>query len=503
VIEMTPELHSRVTARPGRMARAALAALLAVGMAIGLVACGGSGVGSNGTGAAPQGSGTGTVTGFGSVYIDGVAYEDSDATVEVEEADGSTTSTETKMGQRVEVLYEPGSSRALARRIRVEASLIGSVDSVGTTSLVVLGQTVRVNSDASAGPVTVFDTATGTALGGDLTDVAAGDPVEVHAVRKTVGTTVELWATRVERLDALRRLRASGVITEASAGGFSLGSLTVNTAAATVLPANTAPAVDQWVVVYATKDDLSGSVLTARRVRIGERATVAVSDDEARLGGYVAKLVGGSQFQIEDVVVKLQTTTKVEPSSTSLAEGKYVRVEGSYDSDGNLLASEIHISTADDGAELHGSIVQLNTTTMSTFRVRDTWVDVPDARVIDWGECTTRTLADDLYVEVRGVMSRGVLQATSIVCEKDAAPTGKVIERHGTVSALKAESKQLTLLHHSDSLTVQWTATTYFRYPLTAGSLSSLLTTNETIEVEGRMEGSVLVATKIKPRSGD
>jgi hypothetical protein len=50
---------------------------------------------------------------------------------------------------------------------------------------------------------------------------------------------------------------------------------------------------------------------------------------------------------------------------------------------------------------------------------------------------------------------------------------------------------------------VQWTATTYFRYPLTAGSLSSLLTTNETIEVEGRMEGSVLVATKIKPRSGD
>ncbi len=474
------------------MARAALAALLAVGMAIGLVACGGSGVGSNGTGAAPQGSGTGTVTGFGSVYIDGVAYEDSDAAVEVEEADGSTTSTETKMGQRVEVLYEPGSSRALARRIRVEASLIGSVDSVGTTSLVVLGQTVRVNSDASAGPVTVFDTATGTAVGGDLTDLAAGDHVEVHTVRKLGGTTTELWATRVERLDALLRLRAAGAITATSATGFSLGSLTVNTVAATVLPAGTVPAVGQWVVVYATKDDLAGNVLTARRVRIGERATVPVSDDEAHLGGYVASLAsGGSQFKIEDIVVKVQASTRFEPSGATLADGQYVRVEGSYDSDGNLLASEIHVRTADDVAELHGSVVQINDT-LDTFRVRDTWVDVTASTVITWGECTTQTLADDLYVEVRGVMSRGVLQAASIVCEKESAPTGKVIERHGTVSALNAASKQLTLLHHSESLAVRWTDTTYFR-----ASLASLAV-GKSIEVEGRMEGAVLVATKIK-----
>ncbi len=475
------------------MARAALAALLAVGMAFGLAACGGSGVGSNGTGAAPQGSGTGTVTGFGSVYIDGVAYEDSDAAVEVEEADGTTTAAETKMGQRVEVVYEPSSSRANARRIRVEASLIGSVDSVGTTSLVVLGQTVRVNSDASAGPVTVFDTAADPALGGDLSDLAAGDPVEVHAVRKTVGTSVELWATRVERLDALLRLRASGVITATSATGFSLGSLTVNTGAAKVLPAGTVPAVEQWVVVYATKDDLAGNVLAAQRVRVGERATVPVSEDEAHLGGYVAKLDSGSgQFKIEDIVVKVQTSTRFEPSGATLADGQYVRVEGSYDSDGNLLASEIHVRTADDATELHGSVVQINDT-LDTFRVRDTWVDVTASTVVSSG-CT---LADDLYVEVRGVMSRGVLQAASIVCEKESAPTGKVIERHGTVSALSAASKQLTLLHHSDSLTVRWTGTTYFRAPLTADTLAL----DQSIEVEGRMEGSVLVATKIKPRS--
>lgn len=484
------------------MARAVLAALLAVGMAFGLVACGGSGVGSNGTGAAPQGSGTGTVTGFGSVYIDGVAYEDSDATVEVEEADGTTTAAETKMGQRVEVVYEPSSSRANARRIRVEASLIGSVDSVGTTSLVVLGQTVRVNSDASAGPVTVFDTAADPALGGDLSDLAAGDPVEVHAVRKTVGTSVELWATRVERLDALLRLRASGVITATSATGFSLGSLTVNTGAAKVLPAGTVPAVEQWVVVYATKDDLAGNVLAARRVRVGERATVPVSDDEAHLGGYVASLAsGGSQFKIEDIVVKVQTSTRFEPSGATLAEGQYVRVEGSYDSDGHLLASEIHLQT-DDSSVVIGTVVDLNSD-RDTFRVRDTWVNVHDPAGIDLSACAGVTaLADELYVEVHGEMRRGVLEATSIVCKAkaDAEPTGKVIERHGTVSALDSVSKLLTLQHHSDDLKVRWTGTTYFRAPLTEGSLSTL-PANQTVEVEGRMDGSVLVATKIKLRS--
>lgn len=498
---MTSDLHSNVKPGGRRAAGGWLGLLLAWTMALSLAACGGSGVGSNGTGAAPQGSGTGTVTGFGSVYIDGVAYEDSEAIVEVEAPDGYAPS-ETKMGQRVEVIYEPGSSsRANARRIRVEASLIGKVDSVGTTSLVVLGQTVRVNSDATQGPVTVFATAEDPSRGGDLTDVVAGHDVEVHAVRKTVGTSVELWATRVERLETPpEQLRAAGVITAAyssgSSSGFSLGSLRVETRAETqVLPSGSTPTIDQWVVVYATQDDLSGNVLIARKLRIGERATVAVSDDEAHLGGYVANLVSGSQFQIESMVVKLQGSTRFEPSGESLAEGKYVRVEGSYDSDGNLLASQIHIRTADDETELHGSIVQINDS-LDTFRVRDTWVDVPGDEVIDWGECTTRALADDLYVEVRGVMRRGVLQASSIVCEKDAAPSGKVIERHGTISELKPDSKQLTLLHRSESLTVRWTDTTYFR------SLDPKeMVLDQAIEVEGRMDGAVLVATKIKRRS--
>ncbi len=473
--------------------------VLAGVVAAGLAACGGSGVGSNGTGAAPQGSGAGTVTGFGSVFIDGVAYDDSEAVVLVEESDGSTTSTETKIGQRVEVVYEAGdASRGVARRIRVEAAVIGPVDRVEADVLVVLGQTVHINADPAQGPVTVFDTATGSAVGGDLTDLAAGDPVEVHALRRVVGSAVELWATRVERLDLLARLRVSGVITATSAEGFNLGSLSVRTGSASLLPGNTLPAKDQWVVVYAQPADLAGSVLTARRVRIGERATVPVLEDEAHLGGFVAALADdGSRFEVDGGVVKVLATTRVEPEGAVLAAGRYVRVEGSYDVEGVLVAREIHVQTADDVSELHGTVVQINDS-LTTFRVRDTWVDVLDTTVIDWGNCSAGVLADDLYVAVRGPLRRGVLQASSIVCEKEVAASGKVIERHGSVSALDPVARQLTLLHHDDLLIVRWSDSTYFRAPLTAASLQL----NDALEVEGRMDGAVLVATKIKPRSG-
>jgi hypothetical protein len=90
-----------------------------------------------------------------------------------------------------------------------------------------------------------------------------------------------------------------------------------------------------------------------------------------------------------------------------------------------------------------------------------------------------------------------VLQATSIVCEKEEAASGKVIERHGSVSVLDRSGRSLTLLHRDERLTVRWTDTTYFRSPLTPADLKL----DQSIEVEGRMDGAVLVASKIKPRS--
>ena len=50
-----------------------------------IASCGGAGeVGSGGTGAAPA-SAVGTVTGFGSIIVDGAPFDDGNATVQVED----------------------------------------------------------------------------------------------------------------------------------------------------------------------------------------------------------------------------------------------------------------------------------------------------------------------------------------------------------------------------------------------------------------------------------
>ncbi|HMZ01650.1 MAG TPA: DUF5666 domain-containing protein, partial [Burkholderiaceae bacterium] len=275
---------------PGALARWAVR-LVAGALALTLVACGGSGVGSNGTGETKQGSGVGTVTGFGSVIIDGVAYEDSDAEVLVEGSDGSTSLTETKLGQRVEVTYEPtGTGRDLAKVIRVDASLIGPVGAVDASagSLTVLGQTVQVNADAALGPVTVFDKPSFDAtVGMQLGDVKVDDWVEVHAIRKTVGGLVQLQATRVEVLAPTPKptqLRVTGTLAGLNANGFRLGGLSVRLGSATVLqPAGSALADGQWVLVFADAASFVPATmqLDAARIRVGERSSPAVVADDA------------------------------------------------------------------------------------------------------------------------------------------------------------------------------------------------------------------------------
>lgn len=470
-------------------------------LALALTACGGSGVGSNGTGETKQGSGVGTVTGFGSVIIDGVAYEDSEAEVLVEDSLGGTSLTETKLGQRVEVTYEPtGTGRDLAKVIRVDASLIGPVAAVGGSSLTVLGQTVQINTDATQGPVTVFDETSK-----DLSRVKLGDAVEVHAIRKVVGGITSLQATRVEVLAvAPTQLRVSGELSALSANGFRLGGLSVRLGSATVLqPAGSALAAGTWVLVFADAASFVPATmqLDAARIRVGERSSPAVVADDAAVSGYVNELSsltgGGQRFRVDGVWVVTDASTVFDPVGSTLALARYVRVEGVYGSDGALHAKAVHVHTADDGTEVHGTLLQINDT-RDTFRVRDTWVNVHNPKGVDLTACAASQLANGQYVIAVGEMVAGALEATSIVCKPESSDS--VVEREGTITAVNASARSLTMsVGNAQFVKVSWTDTTYFRDLRTRDLVVGLH-----IDVEGKLASAsggapaVLTATKIK-----
>ena len=142
--------------------RALLCALLATAVAAG---CGG-GVGTGGTGGNATAYASGPITGFGSVIVGGVRFDDVSA--EVQDADGARRSRdELRLGMTVEVdstaiTSDASGSSATATRIRFESELVGPVGAVDLAagSFTLLGQRVSVDT------TTVFDERLASGLAG-------------------------------------------------------------------------------------------------------------------------------------------------------------------------------------------------------------------------------------------------------------------------------------------------------------------------------------------------
>ena len=159
---MLPSLHPLW----GRLVAAVMGAvLLAAG-------CGG-GVGTEGTG---DGYAQGTISGFGSVFVNSVRYDDSSASVV--DGDGNARSRDDlRLGMTVAVdsnAVVSGSSgpTATARRIQYASEIVGVVARVDVAGgvLTVMGQAVRADT------LTVFDDS----LPGGLAALAAGQGVEIY-----------------------------------------------------------------------------------------------------------------------------------------------------------------------------------------------------------------------------------------------------------------------------------------------------------------------------------
>ncbi|WP_119157824.1 DUF5666 domain-containing protein [Caldimonas tepidiphila] len=210
-------------------------ATLAAAMAWLLVSCGG-GVGSGGTGDVAGGYGRGTVTGFGSVIVDGERYDDSGARIEYDTEEGAPDvpgrgleRSDLAVGQRVELAFESDGDSSRARVFRISPALVGPVTSL--SPLQVAGQTLRLNDDPDRGPVTRFGARAGGETLGTAQQLRLGDRLEVHGVQLSEGGAPALQATRIDRLPAAhgRWLRLNGVVSGLAADGrsFRLGALTV------------------------------------------------------------------------------------------------------------------------------------------------------------------------------------------------------------------------------------------------------------------------------------
>lgn len=479
---------------PKTLTAAACAALM-------LAACGGGSSGSTAaaTGSAPtilgQSTVAGTVTGFGSIIVDGKRIDNHAVAAGRELEDGSIRPVELKLGQHVEIEHD---GNLVASRVRVESEVEGAVTAVNAAAgtLVVVNQSVTVNSDATLGPVTVFG-----APYTKLADVKVADNVEIHALLKTdAAGKVTLQATRVEQRVAENVDRVNGVVTDLSSAAhtFKLGNLVIDFTDAKLLPTGLVLTNGIEVrVALAAGTVKEGTAVKALAVKARDRKGES-QDKDAELGGAVSAF---------DPVAKTMTINGVTVDFSGAAfnqsgrglpdlkAGVYVVVKGAYVTNGTLKASTIVIRGVDkdrgNEIELHGTIS--NFKSASDFTVRGVPVNASGA-VIDASCGANARLANDLQVSVTGSLSAsGQVTITAVKCEK-AEDGVTTLEREGTAGSIDLPAKKFKLTTQADIAIVQYGSATTF-VDVTAETLDG-----KRVRVEGTLKAGIVQAEKIALR---
>ena len=272
-----------------RVLRLGVAGLVLLGA---LCACGGSGdasvaggVGSGGTGLAE-----GSISGFGSVIVDGVEYDDSAAVVQVENADGTLAAAATRLGQRVQVRHD---AQGKAQTIRVMPALLGPVTQGPVAGVVrVLGQQVRIDAD--------------TVLAGyaRAADIGVGDEVQVHGawVQQPDGQSVVLQATRLEKRQATAATPL--LLTGIAHAVLNATTFRINGADGPLVRADALPAglvAGQEAVVWTARADRNAQPLPALRVTL--REPMPASGETLVLSGPIRQ-VAGDQISIQGITAR-------------------------------------------------------------------------------------------------------------------------------------------------------------------------------------------------------
>ncbi len=320
-----------------------------------LARCGGGTDGTGGTTPLPpiaQSVVIGVMT-KGSVIVNGIRFDDSNATIRIDNRSG--TSAELANGMFVKVLGRINADNVsgTADRVEVENEVRGAVQTVNAggnpPSFTVAGLTIYV--DAS----TVFANLNPNGIAG----LASGTRVEVQGLRDASGN---VRASRVEGKDATFDDELKGTVSDlnTTAQTFKLGSVTVSYAGATLSPAGATLADGVPVEVHGSLSATTG-VFNATKVDREDQEDAVFQPSpggKLELEGFVSGFnATAGTFQLGTRTVQVTATTRFEDgSSADLADGAKVEAEGTLAANGTLVASKIDFKSGTGGSGPSGVV---------------------------------------------------------------------------------------------------------------------------------------------------
>lgn len=414
--------------KPAPAARWLPLLLGATALTWGLVSCGGSGgVDTGGTGQPTISSVVvGPITGFGSVVVGGVKFDDSAAAV-VDEDGAPLPAADLQLGMRTTV--EGGditvgtgtgsivpASTAKAYRIRVGEQLLGPVTAVDSTTcrVTVLGQ--RVVAVASTVVDSSLPVTTSACRLAGLRANQAGQALRVYGAWDAAQS--RLVASRVE----LRTQVASYVLL-APVESYSLAErkmtlggqrISLDTLPAAQLPASLADGSFVRLKLGTVQADGRWPALSLQSGEPVLPAGVATTVE-----GRVTQVTSAQQFSVNGLLVDARAAV-VTPSGATVVLGAEVEVKGMV-SGNTMVASKLEIDVDDNDnqekeIEVEGTISALDTAA-KTFVMRGTTVSY--AANPSYEDSKESDLRNNRKAAVKGVLSADgrVLVATKIHIE--------------------------------------------------------------------------------------
>ncbi len=450
-----------------------------------LVSCGGGGGGSHVADGGIEGTGisSGSITGFGSIFVNGVEFDTSGASITI---DGiSASESDLKLGMVVEVQGTISGASGTVISVVAEDVVKGPVSSVAADglSLVALGQTILVDN------TTIIDN---NIPGQDIRNLTPGDLIEVHGLVKDNGV---IGATRIELKGALVEFRVKGFVenTDTVAKTFTIGVLTVDYSAADTGDLAGGNPVDGQLVEVKGQNTLgSGGELLATKV---ELEGLAVADAaQAEVEGFVTSLVSTSDFVVgSQRVVTTGSTIFAGGLQGEIIVGLKVEVEGTL-AGGILTATKVFFR---DNVKLESDVASVSASSLMLAGLPGITVQV-NSQTEFKNVSDLSCIASDDHVRIRG---RVASSNTVIASELELRSPDTDVDLQGPVEAFTSPPvDSVTIL----GVVVDTTAIANNNFeglddtPIGRAAFFATLQTTDLVKAQGNLAGNTVIWDEIE-----
>ncbi|ABC30906.1 conserved hypothetical protein [Hahella chejuensis KCTC 2396] len=284
----------------------------------------------------------GEISGFGSVFVNGVEYETNTADIVIDSVSGySESALKVGMVVLIEGALDAGETTGDAHRVSFEQTLFGPVSEVNfvdgyNAEITVLGQTALIPDSA------VFENL-------NFSSLAIGQVVAISGLTNATG----VLATRIEKMaDTYSdgdQVAVSAIIRSVDTPNrtFVIGDLSVDYSMADLQGFSSGqPEVGQYVRVNGRFFEDTGVI--AAKVKLKTRGDMSASGVRLEYEGVITDFASQQSFYLSGQPVNAASAKFRRGQKQDLADGVRIEAEGTIDAGGVLQAQTITFKKAND-----------------------------------------------------------------------------------------------------------------------------------------------------------